>query len=122
MKKILSLLFVILLLSFGRSAIAAPFVYFNWDNQGDNGPVRIVLYGLPESPVIAEVTKVPNPDDPADVQYYRAEYDLKDLPDGSYTLTGKMKNIWGTESLTESPPYPFVKGVPGGISNVHLDF
>jgi len=121
MKKVL-LLVIIIILSLTTSAYAAPFVYFNWDNQEDNGPTRIILYGLPESPITAEITKVPNPNDPTDIQYYRAEYDLKDLPDGSYILTGKMKNIWGQESLEESLPYPFVKVVPEDISNVHLDF
>ncbi len=119
MKKLF--LAVLISLVFALSAYAAPFVYFNWDAQGETNPVKIILLGLPDSPIEAEITKVANPDDPADDMFYRAEYDLKDLPDGSYTISGKMKNIWGDES-EESSPYPFGKAVPGSISNIHLDF
>ncbi len=122
MKTLLIIMAILVSLIFTLPVQAAPFVYFNWDNQGDEtNPVKIVLLGLPDSPIEAEITKLPNPDDPADDMFYRAEYDLKDLPDGSYSLTGKVRNIWGDES-EESPPYPFVKAVPGGVSDVHLDF
>ncbi|RKX24062.1 MAG: hypothetical protein DRP47_11945 [Candidatus Zixiibacteriota bacterium] len=121
MKILLVILALFVGLIFTLPVQAAPFVYFNWDNQGDEtNPVKIVLLGLPDSPIEAEITKVANPDDPADDMFYRAEYDLKDLPDGSYILIGKMKNIWGESE--ESEPYPFVKAVPGDVSDVHLDF
>ena len=121
MKILLVILALFVGLVFTVPVYSAPYIYFNWDNQGETNPVKIVLLGLPDSPIEAEITKVPNPENPADDMFYRAEYDLKDLPDGSYTLIGKMKNIWGDES-EESPSYPFVKAVPGGVSGVHLDF
>ena len=120
MKTLLVIMAILVGLIFTLPVQAAPFVYFNWDNQGVTESVKIVLLGLPDSPIEAEITKVTNPKDPADDMFYRAEYDFKDLPDGSYTLIGKMKNIW--DESEESEPYFFVKAVPNGTSNIHLDF
>ena len=121
----MKILFVILALFVGLvftlPVYSAPYIYLNWDSQGETNKVKIVLMGLPDSPVEAGIIKVPNPDNPADDQYYRAEYDLAELPDGNYTVTGKMKNIWGQES-DESPPFSFSKKVPTGLSDIHLDF
>ncbi len=120
MKILLVILALFVGLVFTVPVYSAPYIYFNWDAQGETNPVKIVLLGLPDSPIEAEIIKVPNPENPADDMFYRAEYDLKDLPDGSYSLTGKIKNIWGESE--ESEPYPFVKAVPGDVSDVHLDF
>ena len=121
MKAFFIILAMLVGLVFTLPVYSAPYIYFNWDAQGETNKVQIILYGLPGSPIEAEVTKLANPNDPNDDTYYRAEYDLKDLPDGSYVLTGKVKDIWGQES-SESSPYPFVKRAPGGVSSVHLDF
>jgi len=120
MKKLLIAL--LMLVWYATSTLAAPFVYFNW-TVPDNAQVsdyKIILLGLPDSPIEATFAQAVNPDDANDTTYFKANYDLKDLPDGSYTLTGKIKSIWAESA--ESEPFPFVKAVPGGISSVHLDF
>jgi len=118
MKTLLIILTFIVGLIFTLPVYAAPYVYFNW-TPPENAQIsdyKLVLLGLPGSPI--EASFVADGDDPT---YFKAEYDLQGLPDGSYTLTGKIKSLWGDES-PESLPYPFVKAVPGDISSVHLDF
>lgn len=97
---------------------AAVHIYFNWQGEKQDS-TRIVLLGLPDSPVECDFVKVPNPDNPDDHEYYRAEYDVGAIPDGSYVLTGKMKDMWGESE--ESAPFPFVKKAPAAISNMVLD-
>jgi hypothetical protein len=94
MKILLVILALFVGLIFTLPVYLAPYIYFNW--EGTKGETtKIVLYGLPDSPIETDFTKVPNPADPADEQYYKADYDCAMLLDGSYTLTGKMKNMWG---------------------------
>ncbi len=121
MKILLVILALFVGLVFTVPVYSAPYIYFNWDAQGETNEIKIILLGLPDSPIEAEVTKIPNPNDPNDDTYYKAEYDLENLPDGEYVLTGKIRNLWGQES-PESPPAPFVKRAPGGVLGVHLDF
>jgi len=119
MKKLFIILFILL---FTIPVYAAPFVYFNWTIP-DNAKLtdyKIILLGLPDSPIETTFSQAVNPNDASDTTYYKANYDLKDLPDGSYNLTGKIKNLWAESA--ESEPFPFVKAVPSGISSVHLDF
>jgi hypothetical protein len=96
---------------------AAVHIYFNWQGEQQD-TTRIVLLGLPDSPIECEFTKVQNPDNPDDQEYYQAAYDVGTIPDGSYVLTGKMKDMWGESE--ESAPFPFVKKLPDGVSDMEL--
>ena len=97
---------------------AGPHIYFNWQGTKDDN-TKIVLLGLPDSPVGCEFVKVVNPGDANDEHYYQVTYDISAIPDGSYTMTAKMKNLW--DESEASAPFPFVKGPPAGISNMELD-
>ena len=112
-------LIIALLLLFATTCFAVPVhIFFNQDN-GVSDSLRIVLLGLPDSPIECTFHKVTNPDDPSDENYYEADFDVSNIPDGSYTLTGKMKDMWGESE--ESAPFPFVKKVPAALSNMELD-
>ena len=105
-------------------------IYFNWigDQKEDT---RIILYGLPDSPVEVGFTKVTNPDDASDNNYYEADYIVNNLPNGNYTLTAKMKGSYVKvvngvtevirgESVEESAPFPFVMKDIGSVINIKL--
>jgi len=117
MKKLLMMVLLIMLFA-SPVVFAAPFVYFHWTAPVDAqiSDYKIILLGLPGSPTEATFVSA-SQDDPT---YFKAEYDLKDLPDGKYSLTAKIKDLRGKS--TESPPYNFTKAAPGGISSVLLDY
>ena len=114
-KSIVTLALLIVLI-FSTLAGAADFVkvYCN----SDPGTTTLILLGLPDSPIEVPAVRTENPDDPADQNYFYADYDMGQVPDGSYVLTAKAKNMWGESE--ESEPYPFVKKVPAGPSGITL--
>jgi len=111
---------------------AGVHIYFNQENAVTDN-MRIVLFGLPDSPIECTFVKVVNPADPADENYYKIDYDVMTIPDGAYTLTGKMvcleNVVEGADGVThiysgeseESAPFPFGKQAPGIPSNMGLD-
>jgi len=114
-KSIVTLVLLTVLI-FSTLASAADFVkvYCN----SDPSTTKLILIGLPDSPIEVPAIKTANPDDPADQNYFYADYDMGQIPDGSYVLTAKAKNMWGESE--ESAPYPFVKKVPAGPSGIKL--
>lgn len=120
MKKILLFIFILLCVLSVSSVYAAKTVhiYFNWVGTVTDD-IRIILLGLPDSPVETTFVKVINPKDSTDNQYYQAAYDCMSLPDGDYVLSGKITNKWGNESEV-SESFPFFKGVPAGLSGMEL--
>ena len=86
--------------------------------HSDSGTATLILLGLPDSPIEVPAVRTENPDDPMDRNYFYADYDMGQIPDGSYVLTAKAKNMWGVSE--ESEPYPFVKKVPAGPSGIKL--
>lgn len=116
-KIVLSFILVCALLVSPVYAAKAVHIYFNWTGNATTD-TKLILLGLPDSPIETTFVKVPNPQNPSDETYYQAVYDCMSLPDGSYTLTGKMKNKWGESEASE--PYPFVKEVPVSVSNMEL--
>jgi hypothetical protein len=109
-------LIIALILLIAVPCFAEPYLYMDiGGNTTDN--MKVIILGLPNSPIEVPVTKVTNPNNPDDENYYKAEYDFGVLPDGHYEITAKAKNIWGESEA--SAPYPFDKSVCG--SPLQLD-
>ena len=114
--KSIAVLAVLTVLTFSTLAGAAGFVKVYC--HSDPGTTTLILLGLPDSPIEVPAVRTENPDDPTDRDYFYADYDMGQIPDGSYVLTAKAKNMWGESE--ESEPYPFVKKVPAGPSGITL--
>ena len=130
MKKLFCVLCLFLLLPFGAFAADGVHIYFNWIGT-QKEDTRIILYGLPDSPIEAEFSKAVNPDDATDENYYVVDYVVDNLPNGNYTLTAKMKGSYVQvvdgvtevvrgESLEASEPFPFVMKDIGSVTNIKL--
>ena len=117
MKILLVILALFVGLVFTVPVYSAPYIYFNWQDT-KTAETRIILLGLPDSPVECKFDQVANPDDSADQHYYKADYDIGQIPDGQYTITGKMRE--GIYESGESSPFPFVKKVPGMPMTIRL--
>lgn len=113
---ILVFMFLMTPISFGADT---PHIFFNWQGT-KTADMKIEIKGLETNPIQCDFTKLANPDDPADQAYYRVEYEgALDLPDGTYSITGKMirpvvQIIDGVTHITtvqseESAPFPFVR-------------
>ena len=114
MKKIIV---VLMLLLFAVPCFAEPSLYCNLTGNITDDVV-VVINGLPGSPIVSNVTKVPNPADPNDAMYYKADFDFSTLPDGNYTITAIARTMWGDSEA--SVEFPFVKSVSGSPQNLDL--
>ncbi len=111
------LLIALLMLLFATPVFAEPFLYLNLSGNITDD-ISVIIEGLPDSPIEAEVIKVNNPNDPNDDLFYKVNYDFGTLLDGDYTITAKAKTMWGESG--SSAPLPFTKSMCGSPQNLGL--
>lgn len=95
------LLAIVASLIFTCAAFASPFLVCDDPNPADEVMEYILKFNS------GEEISTPAP----------LRYDLTNLPDGSYTVTGRAKNLWG---VSEPASLDFIKGRPSALTDVRI--
>lgn len=92
---------------------------FTWEGKINDGN-RIVVTGLEDNPVVAEMVCL-DPEKPGLVHKYKMVYEPCSLPDGNYQITAHIRNAWGVEGV-ESEVFPIPKdtSTPKTVTDIGL--